>query len=286
MESSLRHTEIHLVVESLSRLYGYDFRHYSQASLGRRMRLLAERHAQGNVGELLKRILYEPDLLPHLLSDLTVTTTEMFRDPWIFSFLRAEVFPVLATYPSIRVWHAGCGTGEEAYSLAILLHEGGLLPRTTIFATDINPAALRAAREGIFPLARLAAYTENYYNSGGRNSFSEYYQAGASGVLLDSRFREKIVFCEHNLFSDDVFSETHLVFCRNVMIYFDAVAQRRALRLFSHSLVRSGFLVLGSAESLGCSASRSEFSEMEKGLRVFQKTERPPGGLVGHLQLP
>lgn len=271
-EETLQHTEIHLLVEALAMLYGYDFRHYSRASLGRRVRRIAERHAEGNVGTLLKRVLYEPAFFPQMLSELTVTTSEMFRDPWVFRFLVDDVFPVLATYPSIRIWHAGCGSGEEVFSLAILLQEADLLAKSRIYATDINPAALAAASRGIFALESVATYTDNYYRAGGRHSFSDYYQAGPSGVLMDPRLREGVVFAEHNLFSDDVFSEVHLILCRNVMIYFDDDAQDRAVRLFARSLVFKGFLVLGSKESLLSTSQRTLFTELWAGIRVFQKT--------------
>jgi chemotaxis protein methyltransferase CheR len=223
------------------------------------------------VSALQERILHEPDTFSQLLQYLTVPVSEMFRDPSYFRALRQHVVPVLRTYASFKVWVAGCSTGQEAYSLAILLQEEGLLERTMVYATDINPASLDKGRQGIYPLDTMQLYTANYQQAGGLKSFSDYYTAGYGGALFDKRLRDAITFADHSLATDSVFSETQFISCRNVLIYFNRQLQDRALGLFHESLSHRGFLGLGSRESLDFSAYKDAFEPVSKADRLFRK---------------
>ena len=247
--------EVELLLEAVHRRYGHDFRDYGRAHLTRRIRHRMALSEAGTVSELQGRLLRDESLFSEFLLDLSVNVTEFFRDPDFFRAVRTEVVPLLETYPSIRVWHAGCATGEEVYSMAILLFEEGLLDRCRIYATDFNPAALDRARKGIFDIDRMREYTRNYQNGGGRASFADYYAARYGSVILDPDLRRRIVFSDHNLTTDGVFGEMQLVVCRNVLIYFNRNLQSRVLRLFADSLAPGGFLCLGTKES-------PEFTEM------------------------
>jgi chemotaxis protein methyltransferase CheR len=220
-------------------------------------------------------VLHQPESISELLQFLTVQVSDMFRDPEFFRALRERVMPVLATYPSIKVWVAGCSTGEEAYSIAILLQEQGLLDRSIVYATDINSASLRAAASGIYDLARLRTFTENHRRSGGSASLSDYYHAAGDSAIMDTGLRRKITFSDHSLATDNVFSEVHLVTCRNVLIYFDHALQNRALNLFAEALVARGFLGLGSKESLRFSEAAPLFTEVAVAERVYRKKAPP-----------
>jgi chemotaxis protein methyltransferase CheR len=267
----IREAQIAAFLEAVRVRHGYDFHHYSRASFARRLERAAEKHADGCVGELIKRVFYDEELWPLLLSDLTVTVSEMFRDPPVWQLLAREVLPLLATYPSFRIWIAGCATGEEVYSMAILLEEAQLSSRALIFATDINPTALRAARLGVFKGEDQKIFTENYANSGGKRRPQDYFTPGYEAIKMAERLKDNIVFSEHNLLIDDVFSEVHLVLCRNVLIYFDAKAQQQALDLFTRSLIDKGHLCLGTKESLRFTTHLSRYQEIVSGLRLFQK---------------
>lgn len=263
--------EIELLLEAIFRRYGYDFRRYARASMERRIRHGMDRLRCGSVTELIGRVLHEPDTFQELIDSFSITVTEMFRDPEAYAFLRAEVVPYLATYPFIKVWHAGCASGEEVYSLAILLHEEGVLDRTTIYATDFNEAALERAREGIYPISRLAAYSRNYHVSGGRQTLADYYLAEYDSVIMAKCLKDRITFARHNLASDQVFGEMHLIVCRNVMIYFDRTLQERVLALFDDSLIGNGFLCLGTKESLHFSTLAGKYRELNRHFKVYRK---------------
>jgi chemotaxis protein methyltransferase CheR len=268
--------EVRLLLEAIFDRYHYDFRAYAMASLKRRLAQACDRLGVATLSGLQERVLHEPEAFAVLLQYLTVQVSDMFRDPEFFLALRKQVLPILATYPSIKVWCAGCSTGEEAYSLAILLHEEGLLDRSIVYATDINAQALRDASAGVYPLARLRGFTENHRRSGGLASLSDYYHAspGVSGdaAIFDQTLRKRITFSDHSLATDHVFSEVHLITCRNVLIYFDHTLQARALRLFGEALVSRGFLGLGSKESLRFTPAAELFTEFSMPERIYRKT--------------
>jgi chemotaxis protein methyltransferase CheR len=263
--------EVRLLLEAIFDRYHYDFRSYAMASLKRRLSQACEKLQVGTLSGLQERVLHEPESFSVLLQYLTVQVSDMFRDPEFFLALRTQVLPLLATYPSIKVWCAGASTGEEPYSLAILLHEEGLLDRTIIYATDINAQAQREAAAGVYPLARLRGFSQNYRRAGGRSSLSDYYHAQDESAIVDAALRRKITFSDHSLATDNVFSEVHLVCCRNVLIYFDHGLQSRAFNLFADSLVGRGFLGLGSKESLRFSEAAPLFEEFAGRERIYRK---------------
>jgi chemotaxis protein methyltransferase CheR len=225
------------------------------------------------ITDLTRRLLYDPEFFQRLVSDFSVTVTEMFRDPKVYAVLREKVVPYLKTYPFIKVWHAGCATGEEVYSLAILLHEEGLLERTTIYATDFNEAALTVAKEGIYPLKRIREYSDNYVKGGGKGSFSEYYHAQYDNVIMSKFLRNNMTFARHNLVTDQVFGEMHLILCRNVLIYFNRTLQDRVFHIFDDSLAHNAFLCLGSKENLKFSEVMDRFTEFEPKVKIYRKNK-------------
>jgi chemotaxis protein methyltransferase CheR len=263
--------EVRLLLEAIFDQYHYDFRSYAMASLKRRLAQACDQLGVATLSGLQERVLHERESFATLLQYLTVQVSDMFRDPEFFSRIRTQVLPILATYPSIKVWVAGCSTGEEAYSLAILLHEEGLLDRSIIYGTDINAHSLRSAASGVFGLERIRAFTENHRRAGGSSSLSDYYHASGSSAILDPALRRRITFSDHSLATDNVFSEVHLVTCRNVLIYFDHALQNRALQLFSESLVPRGFLGLGSKESLRFSMAAGLYDEVAAAERIYRK---------------
>ncbi|WP_371348591.1 protein-glutamate O-methyltransferase CheR [Ancylobacter sp. IITR112] len=268
--------ELDLLVEAIHRRYHYDFRAYSRASLARRAELLRQRLDCPTLSHVQARLLREPELLPVMIDCLTVQVSEMFRDPAYFRTLREEVIPHLRTFPSLKVWVAGCSAGEELYSLAILFREEGLESRTLFYATEINPVALARAELGIYDLDRIPLFTENHRKSGGRSSLSDYYTAAYGGAVFDKSLRARTVFAEHSLASDEVFSEMHLISCRNVLIYFDSTLQDRALRLFRESLTRGGFLGLGMNESLRFSGHADAFASFAPEERIYRRLAGVP----------
>jgi chemotaxis protein methyltransferase CheR len=263
--------EIELLLESLYRAYEYDFRGYARPSLTRRLALAREHFGCRSYSQLQDVLLHEPAALPKLLDYLTVQVSELFRDPGYFRALRQEVVPHLQTYPSLKVWVAGCGAGEELYSLAILFREEGLEDRTLFYATDIDRDALREAQVGIYALDRLASFTTNHRRSGAKGSLSEYYHAGSRAAVFDKTLRKRTVFAEHNLASDAVFAETHLISCRNVLIYFDRPLQSRVIGLFREALVRKGFLGLGDKETIHGAGHDETFEPFVRKERIFRK---------------
>ncbi len=263
--------EIDLLIKAIFNKYSYDFREYTFASQKRRIMQAVTSLKCENVTALMDKVLLEPDMFMQLLQYLTIPVSEMFRDPSYYAALREHVIPILKTYPSLKIWVAGCSTGEEIYSLAILLEEEGLLDKSIIYATDINPVSLEKAKKGIFPISRMASYTENYQQSGGKKSFSGYYTAAYDGAMFDQALSRNVTFADHSLATDHVFSEVHLISCRNVMIYFNSALQSRVLDLFHDALCHKGFLGLGSKESLDYSTHADRFSPLAKKERVFRK---------------
>jgi len=270
-EAELFDLELKLLLEAVYQRYHYDFRDYALASLRRRMRHAMARFECPNLGDLQHRLLSEPETFAQAMQFFTVQVSEMFRDPAYFKVLREHAIPVLRTYPSIKIWIAGCSTGEEVWSLAILLQEEGLLDRTIIYATDINPEALHAAEAGAFGLDRLAQFSRNYLAAGGTGSLSDYYSSGYGSVVFDRALKRNIVFADHSLATDTVFSEVHLVSCRNVLIYFQRALQDRAIGLFHEALVHRGFLGLGSKESLQFGEHADDFEACAREQRLYRK---------------
>ncbi len=263
--------ELELLVTAIWEKYHYDFRHYSRASLKRRVSQILIKQNLASISLLQNRILHDAAFFTSFLALLTVPVTEMFRDPAFFKRIREEVIPVLSTYPSFKIWVAGCSTGEEVYSYAILLHEAGLLRKSLIYGTDINPASLNRAKNAIFGIEQIRKFTENYQKSGGTASFSDYYQADYNAAVLDQAIRQNVVFSDHSLASDQVFSEVNFVSCRNVMIYFDRVLQDKAIGLFKDALCRKGFLALGSKETLHYSTHMKDFTDFIPSEKIYQR---------------
>ncbi len=263
--------ELALLLEAVYLRYHYDFRDYAAASLKRRLAQAMQRAGCRSLSQLQDRLLHEPTLFPMLLDFLTVQVSDMFRDPAYFRALREHVVPLLRTYPSLRIWIAGCSTGEEVYSMAILLQEEGLLERSLIYATDINADALERAQSGIYEAGRIAGFTDNHIKSGARSSLSDYYTAAYGKARFEKSLRAHIVFADHSLSTDSAFSEVQLISCRNVLIYFDRRLQDRALGLFRDSLCHRGFLGLGAKESLRFSSHSDAFSAFVGAEKIFRK---------------
>jgi chemotaxis protein methyltransferase CheR len=272
-DPALERLEIELLLEGVFRHYGFDFRSYAYASLRRRVWKRIEAEGLATVSALQDRVLHDPDAMNQLLLDLSVNVTAMFRDPAFHAAFRRLVVPVLRTYPFIRVWHAGCSTGEEVYSMAIILEEEGLYDRARIYATDINEVVLQQAKEGIFPLNRMQEYTENYIRAGGTRSFSEYYTAKYDGALFSPALLRNVVFAQHNLVTDRSFSEFNVILCRNVLIYFDKTLQQRVHGLFYDSLAMFGVLCLGSKESLKFSTYEDCFEPVSQPDKIYRKVK-------------
>lgn len=270
--NSIEDIEIELLLEALYQHYHYDFRHYARASIKRRLVQARGQLGYDSISEIQAAVLRDATLLPRLLDFLTVQVSEMFRDPSYFRALREKVIPHLQTYPSLKVWVAGCSHGEELYSLSILFHEEGLAKKTLFYATDINPTALKAAQAGVYSLDRIRLFTENHQQSGGKSSLSDYYTANYGRAVFDRSLASQVVFSDHSLVTDAAFGEMHLISCRNVLIYFDRELQDRAVGLFSDSLARRGFLGLGSKESLRFSAHASAFGEFVREEKIYQRT--------------
>ncbi|MEA2684983.1 MAG: chemotaxis protein methyltransferase CheR [Actinomycetota bacterium] len=276
-DADLEDIEVDVLLEAVYRRYGFDFRNYARASL--RRRLLRRRDLEGiqTVSGLIERLLHDPECMERLLLDLSINVTAMFRDPAFFRAFRRTVVPMLRTYPFLRIWNAGCSTGEETYSLAITLAEEGLLDRTRIYATDINKPVLAQARDGVFPLEKMREYTENYLAAGGTRAFSEYYLAAYDGVRFDPALAANVVFAQHNLVADHSFNEFHVVICRNVLIYFDKTLQDRVHRLFFDSLTRFGILALGQKESVSFTPHEADYQVLDEHQRLYRKSGRRAG---------
>jgi chemotaxis protein methyltransferase CheR len=271
VSDELEDLEIRLLLEAVYQHCGYDFREYARASVTRRIRRRVDEEGLLTVSGLLDRVLHEPTSMERLLADLSISVTSMFRDPTFFSAVRMTVVPLLRTYPFLRVWNAGCATGEETYSLSILLHEEGLAERTLIYATDMNSEVLQRAKSGYFRLERMREYTRQYIRAGGKASFSDYYKVADDEVRFDPRLVQNVVFAQHNLVSDGVFNQFNLIVCRNVMIYFDHNLQTRVHDLLHQSLARSGVLAMGSKESIGLSDHAASYEELDGRERLYRR---------------
>jgi chemotaxis protein methyltransferase CheR len=269
--AELERIEIQLLLEGIYRHYGFDFRSYAYASLRRRIWKRSEAEQLRTISALQDRVLHDPSMMERLLLDLSINVTAMFRDPGFYVAFRRDVVPALRTYPFIRLWHAGCSTGEEAYSMAILLEEEDLYDRARIYATDINEVVIRKAKEGIFPLDRMQEYTQNYLRAGGTRSFSEYYTAMYDGALFAPRLMRNIVFSQHNLVTDRSFAECNVILCRNVLIYFDRTLQQRVHKLFHESLPIYGYLGLGSKESLRFTGFEDNYEAVDRREKIYRK---------------
>lgn len=278
-EQAVHAIEVDLLVEAIWRHYQYDFRSYARASLERRLDRACAHFELASLSQLQHVVLRDPAALNALLSFLTIQVSEMFRDPAYFAVLRRDVLPHLRTWPSLKVWVAGCANGEEFYSLAILFREEGLEDRTLFYCTDINRAALARAEAGIYPTDRIAGFSANYQAAGGRGSLSDYYTAGFGAARFDPTLRRRAVFADHNLASDEVFSEVQLVSSRNVLIYFDRPLQDRALGLFARSLPHGGFLGLGAKETIHLSACAPLFSDFARTEKIYRRSTLNPANL-------
>lgn len=265
--------ELQLLLQAVFLKYHYDFRGYAEASLRRRLRTALGHFRVRTLSQLQDLVMHDERTFPVLLDFMTVPVTEMFRDPSYFRSLRELAIPLLRTYPSLKLWVAGCSTGEEAYSLAILLREEGLLDRALIYATDINPATLQKAESGVYEIDRIPAFTENHRQSGAKTPLLDYYTTGYGRAIFDKSLREHMVFSDHSLATDSVFAEVHLVSCRNVLIYFNHELQDRAVGLFREALVRRGFLGIGARESLRFTSHAAAFTEVVRADRVYQKKD-------------
>lgn len=263
--------DVKILLNDLIDRYGYDFTGYAEASLKRRISRLFDLDRFPSFAEFRFKIKNDADYFRRLVEELTVNVTEMLRDPLFYKALREEVIPVLATYPFIRIWHAGCSTGEEVYSLAILLTEAGLFHKSRLYATDINPKVLEIARKGIYPASQMRKYSENYILSGGKRDFSTYYTSNYNLAKFDHTLSSKMIFATHNLVSDSSFNEFQLILCRNTLIYFDRDLQSRVLQLFDNSLEPLGFLALGTKESLKFSPVDDHFKIAVPGQKIWRK---------------
>lgn len=271
--TTLEDLEIRLLLEGVHQHYGYDFRDYALSSLRRRVRERVRVEGVRTITGLAEKVLNDSGALERLLLAFSISVSSMFRDPRFYLAFRQKVVPILRTYPFIRIWHAGCSTGEEVYSMAIMLEEEGLYDRCRLYATDMNEVVLGSARQGIFPLSRMKQHTANYIDAGGRKAFSEYYTASYDSAIFSAAIRRNLVFAQHNLATDGSFNEFHVIMCRNVLIYFNKTLQERVVKLCLDSLARFGFLCLGAKESLRYSAHESTFQEFDPREKIYRKRE-------------
>jgi chemotaxis protein methyltransferase CheR len=271
IEPGLEAIEIKLLLDGVFHHYGYDFRDYAPASIRRRIVARVQAEGTGSISGLQDRVLHERACMERLLLAFTIHATSMFRDPGFYLSFRHKVVPLLRTYPFVRIWHAGCSSGEEVYSIAIVLKEEGIYERCRIYATDLSEAVLVRAREGVFPLGLMREYTENYQNAGGTTSFSDYYTARYDHVLFQSILRENVVFAPHNLVTDGVFNEFNVILCRNVMIYFNKPLQQRVHGLLHQSLSRFGVLGLGRKESLRFTPHETSYETLDDPERLYRR---------------
>jgi chemotaxis protein methyltransferase CheR len=267
----LSNEELATILTLVHKRFGYDFSDYARVSVRRRVIAYMTRSSVRSAADLQYNLINDDACFPQLLQYLTVNVTEMFRDPLFYKTLRERVIPQLASYPFIKIWHAGCSTGEEVYSMAILLKEEGLLERSKLYATDINSYVLNKAKQGIFPLRNMQEYTRNYRSSGGKEVFSGYYTAKYDHVVFDASLRKNMVFALHNLASDGSFNEFNLIICRNVLIYFDKVLQQKSVHLFRQSLCLLGYLGLGTKESLLFNREKEHFEQIDFKSKIYRR---------------
>lgn len=266
-----KQAEITLLLEAIRLKYGYDFSGYARDTLRRRFEAAASKAGCSTISQLIPKVLHEPDCFDSIIYELSITVTEMFRDPPFYLALRRNVIPVLKTYPFVNIWHAGCATGQEVYSMAILLKEEGIYDRARIYATDINQAALKEAAEAIYPVDQIPLYTRNYQKTDPKRSLADYYHAKYDAAKFDESLKTNVTFANHNLVTDGVFAEMHVILCRNVFIYFDSDLQNKTLRLFKDSLCRGGFLCLGSSESIAFSEVADSFVGHAPAQKIYRK---------------
>lgn len=271
IDEELEKIEIQLLLEGLFLKYGYDYRDYAYPSIRRRVWHRVHAENLKTITGLLEKVFYDSECLQRLVADFSINVTEMFRDPQFFRDFKEKVIPLLKTYPSIRIWHAGCSTGEEVYSMAILLHEEGLYEKTKIYATDINTDVLRIAKSGSFPLENMKKYTNNYLQAGGERAFSDYYKVTDTGVKFDPSLSKNIVFAQHNLVTDSSFNEFHVILCRNVLIYFNKNLQNKVHQLFYDSLGMFGVLCLGNKESINYTNIAEYYEVISNAQKIYRK---------------
>lgn len=267
--------EIRLLLEAIHQKYGYNFKDYANAHTKRRLRHRLALSDMESYTQMIHRVIYDEDFFNTLLMDLSINVTEMFRDPWFYKKVREDIMPFLKTYSFIKVWHAGCSAGQEVYSISILLEEEGMKHRSQIYATDFNEFIIEKARNGIYPIDVMKSYTVNYQQSGGKKDFSDYYTADYDNVIFRQSLKEKVLFSSHNLVTDGVFGEMNLIFCRNVLIYFNRQLQNRVLKLFYDSLCPGGYLCLGSKESLKFTDMADKFEPIAGREKIYRKKREP-----------
>ncbi|MEA1969293.1 MAG: protein-glutamate O-methyltransferase CheR [Thermodesulfobacteriota bacterium] len=267
--------EIRLLLEAIHQKYGYNFKDYANAHTKRRLRHRLALSNMESYTQMIHRVIYDEDFFNTLLMDLSINVTEMFRDPWFYKKVREDIMPFLKTYSFIKVWHAGCSAGQEVYSISILLEEEGMKHRSQIYATDFNEFIIEKARNGIYPIDVMKSYTVNYQQSGGKKDFSDYYTADYDNVIFRQSLKEKVLFSSHNLVTDGVFGEMNLIFCRNVLIYFNRQLQNRVLKLFYDSLCPGGYLCLGSKESLKFTDMADKFESIAGREKIYRKKREP-----------
>jgi chemotaxis protein methyltransferase CheR len=270
-KADLEAVETHLLMEGIFRHYGFDFRDYSLPSLKRRVWKRIYEEGLSTISGLQEKVLHDPSCMERLLLDLSINTTAMFRDPSFYLAFRRQVVPLLRTYPFVRIWHAGCSTGEEVYSMAILLQEEGLYDRCRIYATDINESVLQKAKDGIFPIATMQENTANYMAAGGTGTFSEYYTARYDYAIFRPSLRENVVFAQHNLVTDASFNHFNVIFCRNVLIYFNNTLQDRVQKLFLNSMEMFGILGLGKKETIRYTAVADHYDDIDRDERLYRR---------------
>ncbi|MGO4889394.1 CheR family methyltransferase [Anaerobacillus sp. MEB173] len=270
----LENIELDLLLQGIFLKYGFDFRNYARSSVKRRIWQRIHTERLKTISGLQEKVLHNPKMMDKLFHDFSINVTEMFRDPSFFKAFRTKIIPVLREYPYIRIWHAGCSSGEEVYSMAILLHEEGLYKKARIYATDMNESLLEKAKKGCFPLTKMKDYTKNYHQAGGKKAFSEYYTAQHDSVEFHPFLKENIIFAHHNLATDHSFNEFHVILCRNVMIYFDETLQHRVHQLFFDSLSLHGFLGLGSKESITYTKFADLYEEVDSVERIYRKVTK------------
>jgi chemotaxis protein methyltransferase CheR len=270
-KNELENIEVELLLDGVHRLYGYDFRNYALPSLKRRIWHHVHAENVPSISALQEKVLHDRACFERFIHSLSIPVTEMFRDPGLFLTFRQKVIPLLRTYPYIRIWHAGCSTGEEVYSMAILLHEEGLYDKARIYATDINNRSLQQAKEGVYEISKMQQYTKNYLDAGGTRAFSEYYTAKYNSVILQPFLRKNIIFAEHNLATDTSFNEFNVILCRNVMIYFNDELRDHVHGLFNESLSRFGVLVLGSKESIHFTRYSESYEPLDRVEKIYRK---------------
>jgi chemotaxis protein methyltransferase CheR len=270
---NLEELEIELLLEGLYAWCGYDYRNYAYKSIQRRIWHRVHAEKLSSITGLLEKVLHDSDCLKRLIADFSINVTEMFRDPLYFLEFREKVIPLLRTYPSIRIWHAGCSTGEEVYSMAMLLQEEGIYEKTKIYATDINPEVLKTAKNGVFPIENMRKYTSNYLQAGGKKAFSDYYQVMSNGVKFHSYLTKNVVFAQHNLVTDSSFNEFHVILCRNVLIYFNKTLQEKVHELFYNSLGTFGVLGLGDKETIAYTERADCYEAVSHIQKIYKKVK-------------